>query len=801
MLKAAYHRNSLSQHLRLHGPTNVTPRPPPPAATRSHPFSSVPLGNATGSPPAILKVSRDLAEGMKRSPLPLLASSIPPVASVPRRRPRARPHVPFSHSTRRGWQLVDPHLSSSFSSPSASGTITTPLADSCPRLPFRFETGFALFAKRTPRPFPPPFLSPPSGSFSDPLSTHHQSRDKRAFVDGEVIRGWTNGDDAVYASDHFICANDGVGAWSMRPRGHAGLWSRLILHFWVAAMQEDIARPRPPSQQYNPDPISYLQAAYERTLDATAGPDCQGTTTATGAQLFYRGGMSPHSSIPLLYVTNVGDSQVMVVRPSDQEMPMVYKSTEQWHWFDCPRQLGTNSPDTPTQNAVLDVVELEEGDVVLAMSDGVTDNLWEHEIVENVRTSVRRWERGEGGPANGNRYGGANGGMTFVAQELMSAAKTVALDPFAESPFMEHAIEEGLASEGGKLDDISVVAGLCIRNTGGLKDHDLNAFQSQPTLGRSAARMPRAHRAKQYRKLMQKFSMSFGFREPYQVLVDAQLLADANRFKMDLVKGLEQTLSGKVKVLVTQCSMRHLYGTKGEPGVEAAIEQGKTFERRRCGHHPDQYPKPLSTLECLLSVVDPKDAGINKHRYVVACNDSETRTALRLVKGVPLIYISRSVMIMENMAEDTAAQRSADERAKLRAEIKRFAGAKRKRDDEEQQEHRGDDKDNGHEDTDTAGTMRDMSSAAKPEKKAKKQYGKKAPNPLSTKKSAKAKPTDEHKKPNTEVLPADADSNEPAKKKRKRKYTKSKHEGDATGDTPAGDGTEAHESTVQPEIS
>lgn len=88
--------------------------------------------------------------------------------------------------------------------------------------PFRFETGLALFAKRPPRPFPPPFLSPPSGSFSDPLSTHNRSRDRRAFVNGELIKGYTNGDDAVYDSDMFIGANDGVGAWSTRPGGHAG---------------------------------------------------------------------------------------------------------------------------------------------------------------------------------------------------------------------------------------------------------------------------------------------------------------------------------------------------------------------------------------------------------------------------------------------------------------------------------------------------------------------------------------------------------------------------------------------------
>ncbi|KAK8044251.1 hypothetical protein PG993_004275 [Apiospora rasikravindrae] len=407
---------------------------------------------------------------MRRSPLPIhfLASTPFKLAAL-----AIRPQRTFLHFTCRSYvvhtrapqqvavrssdelEQDDELLSSSAvaSPPPSSGSFPA-------RLPFRFETGFALFAKRAPRPFPPPFYSPPAGSFSDPLSTHHQSRDKRVFVGGELIRGWTNGDDAVYESDHFLCANDGVGAWSRRPRGHAGLWSRLILHFWVSAMEEDITKSRRSGEPYAPSPLSYLQAAYERTLEATSGPaECLGTTTACGAQLHYKNDDEPK---PLLYVTNLGDSQIMVIRPSQREM--VYKTTEQWHWFDCPRQLGTNSPDTPNENAVVETVELKEGDVVLAMSDGVIDNLWAHEIVENVSASVERWESGQGGQAGGDRKHGANGGMDFVAEELMKAAKVIALDPFAESPFMEHAIDEGLASEGGKLDDISVVAGLCQRN-------------------------------------------------------------------------------------------------------------------------------------------------------------------------------------------------------------------------------------------------------------------------------------------------------------------------------------------------
>lgn len=234
------------------------------------------------------------------------------------------------------------------------------------------------------------------------------------------------------------------------------LWARLILHFWATAMSENASRARSSSETYIPDPVAYLQRAYEQTLEATGAPDWQGTTTATGAQLFYDthsgdvAGNDQDGTVPLLYITNLGDSQVMVIRPSSGEM--IFKTTEQWHWFDCPRQLGTNSPDTPKRNAVLDKVRIREGDVVLAMSDGVIDNLWSHEIVENVSNSVKKWESGEVKTmARWPDDTEESGPMAFVAQELMLAAKVIALDPFAESPFMEHAIEEGLPSEGGEL--------------------------------------------------------------------------------------------------------------------------------------------------------------------------------------------------------------------------------------------------------------------------------------------------------------------------------------------------------------
>lgn len=274
-----------------------------------------------------------------------------------------------------------------------------------------------------------------------------------------MIRGVTNGDDAVLVSEDFIGANDGVGAWAHKEKGHAALWSRLILHFWAIEVEKAKF-----GRDVEPTPVEYLQTAFEHTKEATSKPnEWYGTTTACAALLSAEGADPIH---PVLFVTQLGDSQILVIRPRNKEV--IFKTTEQWHWFDCPRQLGTNSPDTPKTNAVMDKVEIEEDDVVIAMTDGVVDNLWEHEVVAQVVESMDKWQGGVKNGASEKEPGDLThaDGMRFVAQELVNAARVIAEDPFAESPYMEKAIDEGLSIEGGKLDDISVVAAQCKRRKG-----------------------------------------------------------------------------------------------------------------------------------------------------------------------------------------------------------------------------------------------------------------------------------------------------------------------------------------------
>jgi U3 small nucleolar RNA-associated protein 23 len=232
--------------------------------------------------------------------------------------------------------------------------------------------------------------------------------------------------------------------------------------------------------------------------------------------------------------------------------------------------------------------------------------------------------------------------------------------------------------------------------------------------------------------------------------------------------------------VITQCEIRKLYAQKTESGVSEAIEVAKSFERRRCGHHPDEYPEPLSTEECLLSVVDPKESGQNKHRYVVASQGQDVRRMLRGVQGTPLIYIKRSVMILEPMADESAQLREREERMKFRAEIKSALIGKRKREREDEGE--GDGKDD---DADEA------ASPAREKKKKSKGKGPKGPNPLAVKKPKKKtqEPStknkaekDETKNDKAEKLEKGTDE-APAKRKRRRRNKASKGEEDSEAAT------------------
>lgn len=192
-----------------------------------------------------------------------------------------------------------------------------------------------------------------------------------------------------------------------------------------------------------------------------------------------------------------------------------------------------------------------------------------------------------------------------------------------------------------------------------------------------------------------------------------------------------------IGIVITQCSIRHLYilSSISQPQKDALIQRAKSMERRRCNHH--QLEQPLSTLECLSSVIDPKGSQTNKHRYVVASQEEEVRRYCRAIKGVPLVYVKRSVMVMEPMAESSLGTREGFEKGKFRSGIRgKSANVGQKRNRSESESSEDDNEDTLGRDSSTQEARTD---AVLVEKKKKKARGPKGPNPLSVKKPRKVK--------------------------------------------------------------
>ncbi|KAG5362967.1 rRNA-processing protein [Yarrowia sp. B02] len=263
----------------------------------------------------------------------------------------------------------------------------------------------------------------------------------------------------------------------------------------------------------------------------------------------------------------------------------------------------------------------------------------------------------------------------------------------------------------------------------------------------------RQKRAKNYKKQMQSYHLNFKFREPYQVLVDHDLIIECVEHKYDLLKGLQRTLQTKeVKPMITQHSLQKLFDSKNEE----AIQIGKTFERRRTLHFENsaetQEKKLKHNGQSAARKMHPSEAiyksvvvdGSNVHRYVVATQDPSLRGRLRSIPGVPLIHMNRAIMLLEPFSPASERARQLIESSKL-----------------------------------TSGLNAVKRKAPEGEEEVKKRKGPKAPNPLSVKKKKVSK-EDEGKRERPQEKDEDA---QPAKKvRRKRAKRKDGEEGESKAD-------------------
>jgi len=97
-------------------------------------------------------------------------------------------------------------------------------------------------------------------------------------------------------------------------------------------------------------------------------------------------------------------------------------TAEQQHWYDCPYQVGTNSTDTPLNDATSHVVKLLPSDTIILATDGLGDNLWDQEILSEV--------------SGDNESGTPKRSIQDIADTLCKRARAIGEDQWGESPFM-----------------------------------------------------------------------------------------------------------------------------------------------------------------------------------------------------------------------------------------------------------------------------------------------------------------------------------------------------------------------------
>lgn len=305
----------------------------------------------------------------------------------------------------------------------------------------------------------------------------------------------------------------------------------------------------------------------------------------------------------------------------------------------------------------------------------------------------------------------------------------------------------------------------------------------------------RAKRSKKYRKIMQTYQLHYNFREPYQVLMTSSFLRAIHAYHMPTPTFLETVLHGKVVPYVTQCTLAAVmegYSGKGRDGRPVYLPAPTLAPLRYCKHKNEKGEEigPIPETECLYDLISGQARGNevrkNKNHYIVGAADwdegvkddgerkkledkrrkrrkvgenidVDIRDFARTIPGVPVVYVKRSVMILEEPSIATERAIRGDEKEKFKDGIGGAArGTKRGRAED------SDDDENGENDIATQPRIRGTAKA-------------RGPNPLSVRK----------KKVKLDRNTTTAETAEDAKKTlKKRKRGKRGRGGALTTDTP-----------------
>ncbi|KAG1680586.1 hypothetical protein FOA52_015034 [Chlamydomonas sp. UWO 241] len=248
---------------------------------------------------------------------------------------------------------------------------------------------------------------------------------------------------ALLAGGAVFGVADGVGAWSEEDDIDPGAYSRDF----ISTAARTLGRTRSASGGTND---RGLRGAFTVAQDSVK---LEGSCTAVLAAID-RGARQ-------IRIVNLGDAGIRVYRSGRQ----VFATVPREHEFNMPLQFASPEvlPDTDTpDDADTYSFDLLPGDVIVAGSDGLWDNLYDATIAEEVERKMAGL--GEGAQL---RASGAARAAESLATSITAAAAAASTNPNASTPWADETATlsrgRGLfgfgkkKAKGGKLDDVTAV--------------------------------------------------------------------------------------------------------------------------------------------------------------------------------------------------------------------------------------------------------------------------------------------------------------------------------------------------------
>lgn len=165
----------------------------------------------------------------------------------------------------------------------------------------------------------------------------------------------------------------------------------------------------------------------------------------------------------------------------------------------------------------------------------------------------------------------------------------------------------------------------------------------------------RRTRTKKSKRIITFYQRTFQFRQPYQIILDAEFVQTALLSKIFLKEQLKSLLLGNIKLMTTPCIISYLKNQGDEYfGAYVACKQ---YEPRRCMHSD-----PLSPDQCIKSIIGDS----NRVKCIIATQNESLSTELSLIPGVPIIHIYRGILILDPIANSSRHSKSMLEQSKSR---------------------------------------------------------------------------------------------------------------------------------------